>query len=84
MLEANIGVRIGKDGSAEFLCPKCGDLAKEKPGDRERDVTACILICCKCGAVLGEWLTREERETALKNLAGQADVRISPPVKTAI
>jgi hypothetical protein len=49
---------------AAFLLRTCN-------GAQNKDQLAYVLMCAKCGRVVGEWTSVEEREKELREFAGK-------------
>ncbi len=58
-------------GRLVFSCPKCKLPATPAYGAQNRDQLVYLLLCPKCPDILGEWTTREERDSELRGLVAK-------------
>lgn len=63
---------IRTDAGVKFLCPDCKVQATQAHGAQNKDELAYLIICSKCGNILGQWTTAEQRDAELKSLAEKA------------
>jgi hypothetical protein len=58
-----------KTGQITFICSKCRGAAEPAPGSQDKDQLPYLMVCTKCGAILGEWAFKDERAAAIDALA---------------
>ena len=63
-----MGVKTTK-GTVVFVCAKDGTCPDNMYGATDKAELVYVLMCSKCGRVLGEWMTIEDREKELRAFA---------------
>jgi predicted RNA-binding Zn-ribbon protein involved in translation (DUF1610 family) len=61
-----------KTGTANFVCPKCGEILRETVGAPNPDQRPYVLMCPGCMHIAGQWLTAAERYKELAEYAKNA------------
>ena len=70
MIDGLMGIKTNT-GTVVFVCGKCGIPPENMYGAQNKDQLAYVLMCAKCGRVVGEWTSTEEREKELRDFAGK-------------
>lgn len=68
MIDGLMGLKTNT-GTVVFVCAKCGTFPENMYGAQNKDQLAYVLMCAKCGRVVGEWTTQEAREKELREFA---------------
>jgi predicted RNA-binding Zn-ribbon protein involved in translation (DUF1610 family) len=74
MIDGLAGVK-NKNETVVFVCGECGVIAEQAYGAQNKDQLAYLLICPKCGTILGEWTSTAARETELREFAKTVKLR---------
>jgi hypothetical protein len=70
MIDGLMGVKTDK-GTVVFVCAKCGRYPDNMYGTQNKAELVYVLMCEKCGKVVGEWATVEQREEELRAFAAK-------------
>jgi hypothetical protein len=73
MIDGIAGIKSGR-GTVVFVCSKCRVIPDNALGEQNKGELVHMLICPKCSATLGEWLTTEEREKELREFARKVEL----------
>lgn len=69
------GLKTNKDKTIVFVCPKCRIVPDQAFGAQNADQLVRVLMCSKCGRVLAEWATIEERDKELSAFAHKVQIQ---------
>lgn len=68
------GMRTDRDTTVIFVCPRCLIVPDQAFGSQNTDQLVRVLICPKCGHVLAEWATIEERDKELSDFSKKVQI----------
>jgi hypothetical protein len=68
------GLRTNKDTTVVFVCPQCLIVPNLAFGSQNADQLVRVLMCPKCGRVLAEWTTVQERDNELSAFAKKVQI----------
>ena len=75
MIEMHLSEMKARNGTLIFICSTCKVPPNFTFGTRDKDELVYLMLCPKCGVVLGEWASLEARDSELREFARALKLR---------
>jgi hypothetical protein len=69
MIEVHLSGMKARNGTTIFICSTCKVPPNFTFGAHDKGELVCLMLCPKCGIVLGEWNSIEARDDELRAFA---------------